>query len=305
MITAVLMLSVLFSACQGDVSQGERPTDTATALAQVQSGTQGVRAKFVQNYPPNTLYDINDFVALIEVTNKGATTVNPGQCFLQVTGFDPGIITGINYIQGCGIVDGKSVYNLDGGFNQLEYQSTDLNLPFGTLDYKPNLNLVWCYNYETHASPLVCLDPVFYQISNEQKACEPRDVLMGGGQGGPVSIGYVGVDMVGDQAVFEISVRNSGTGQVLSRNSDITNCGNANIDYDDVDKVQYRVEMTSGGLMDCSPGDGVVRLVNGQGKIICKSRINSATAFETPLQISLFYNYMDSMQRQVQIIQTP
>ncbi len=303
-VVAVVLFSFLLSACS-EIPQGERPTDTAAALNQVQSGTQGVQIQFLQNYPPPTLYDIDQFVALLEVSNKGNDDLLPHECFIQLNGFDPNIIRGIDYIQSCGDVPGKSVYNLDGGFNQIEYVSSNLDLPLGTYEYNPTINAVLCYDYQTKTSPSVCVDPVFYQISSEQKACIPQDVGMGGGQGAPVSVSYVGVDMVGDTAIFEISIRNSAGGRVLSPYSDISGCGAVALDYDDLDKVSYLVEMTGGSLIECNPSSGMVRLNNEAGKIVCKFKINSASAFETPLQITLDYHYLDSIQKQVKIIETP
>ena len=300
----ILVLTIFLSSCSG-VPQGENPTDTSYIISQVQTGTQGVEVNFVTNYPPSTLYDINNLVALIEVKNKGNDDLEGGDCFLQITGFDPNIIRGMNYPQACGVIDGKNVYNLDGGYTQIEYESSNIQLPSGNYEYSPTFNLVLCYDYETNANPSVCLDPLFYDVTSEQKSCTPMDVSMAGGQGGPVGVTYVGVDMIGDTAVFEISIRNLGSGRVLSPYADISSCGEAIIDYDDLDKVGYQVDMTGGSLIDCSPSDPEVRLVNGVGKIVCTFRINGVTTYETPLMVTLDYRYMESVSKPMQIIKTP
>jgi hypothetical protein len=287
------------------IPQGEDEQSTSAVISQVQSGTQGIEVDFVSNYPPRTLYDISEMVMLLEVENKGAYNVGSTECFLQVTGFDPNIVRGIDYVQSCGPIDGKNVYNLDGGWNQVEYSSTSLTLPDGSLQYSPNLNLVWCYAYQTIANPSICVDPLFYQITSEQKACLPKDVSMAGGQGGPVSVTYTGVDMIGDTAVFEISVQNSGGGRVLSPYADISNCGESVLDYEDLDRLSYSIEMTGGSLIECSPSSGLLRLSNEVGKIVCSFRISGSTAYETPLQITLDYNYIESTQQGIQIISTP
>lgn len=304
LVSCLVITLIMLSSC-ARVPAGEEPVETAVAIAQVQSGIEGLRANFVPGYPPNKLYDINDFVAIVELENKGNHDLSAYDCYLQITGFDPNIIRGINYVQSCGDIPGKSVYNLDGGYNQVEWESSNINLPTGTYEYSPNLNLVMCYNYQTRASPSVCVDPLFYQITSEQKACMPQNVMMGGGQGAPVSISYVGVEMTGDTAIFEISIRNSGNGRVLSPYADIVNCGEASLYYDDLDKVLYNIEMTGGSLIQCTPSDWMVRLSNGVGRIVCSFRINGATAFETPLLITLDYNYIENIQRGIQIIETP
>lgn len=304
-LSLIVLLCLLFLTSCNRLSQGENADQTASALARAQTGTSGVEVNFVTNYPPSKIYDINDLVALIEVKNKGNYDLNPGDCFVRLGGFDPNIIRSIDYVQACGDIDGKDVYNLDGGFKQIEYKTTAINLPDNIFEYSPNLNLQLCYKYQTKANPLVCVDPLFYDVTAQQKSCIPKDVGMGGGQGGPVGVSSVGVEMIGGTAMFEISVRNFGSGKVLSPYSAISNCGESNVGYDDLDKVNFDVEMTGGSLVSCTPSDRVLRLSNGAGKIMCSFDINGASAYETPLMISLDYNYMTSISKSLQVVKTP
>ena len=302
----MLFLIVLLVSCRGRVPAGEEPIDTATALRLVQTGTEGVEINFVPNYPPATIYDQNELIALLEVNNRGNHDLEASDCFIQISGFDPNIIPG-NFIQACasniGVLEGKNVYNVRGGQNQLEFRSSNINL--NVYEYNPTLLAKACYIYQTTASPSVCIDPLLYQITGEQKACDyRRSIVTGGGQGAPVGIGYVGVDMVGGKAVFEINVVNQGGGRVLSPYADIRNC-DAGLEYTDLDKVGYTVQMSGGSLIDCSPRDGLVRLSNNNGKIICRFDVPGSGAYETPLQISLQYGYVKSIIKPLKIIKTP
>ncbi|MFA6461629.1 MAG: hypothetical protein WCV90_05125 [Candidatus Woesearchaeota archaeon] len=305
----VLLVSSLFiMSCGGSVSAGQNPTDTATALKMANTGTQGVEISLVTNYPPPLIYDDNELVALVEVKNKGNHDLEPEDCFIQVTGFDPNIIkAGFNMFRTCsenlGTLEGKNEYNSLGGSNQIEFRSTDNRLPAGVFEYNPTLNFVACYNYHTIANPLVCVDPLFYQVTSQQKTCIPHDVGMGGGQAAPVGVTNVGVDMVGSRAIFEIGIQNYGTGRVLSSYSDLRNCGQASLTYTDLDQVYYAVEM-SGAQLDCKPRD-FVRLVNNFGKIVCSATLPNTAAFETPLMVDLDYNYIQSFTRQIKIVRTP
>jgi hypothetical protein len=201
------------------------------------------------------------------------------------------------------MLEGKNVYNLEGGFEQVEFRSSSISLPRGVFEYNPTLNFVNCYAYHTTANPEVCVDPLFYQVTSEQKACRPIDVTMGGGQGAPVGISYVNVNMVGDKAIFEINIRNQGGGRVLSPYADIQNCG-LNLEYDDLDRINYYVEL-GGRPGDCKPRDGYVRLNNNNGKIVCTFGLHGGSAYKAPLLIDLDYNYMKSIKKQVKIISTP
>ena len=309
-IISVLLMLLLLISCKGRVAAGEEPRDTAAALKLVQTGTQGVEISLLNNYPPPQIYDQNELVAIVEVNNKGNYDLEREQCFIQITGFDPNIVLGgLNTPRSCseniGVLEGKNVYNTRGGSNQLEFKSSSINLPEKVYEYNPTLNFLTCYNYHTTANPSVCVDPLFYQVTSEQKTCLPRDVSMGGGQGAPVGVSQVGVDMIGSRAVFEINIRNFGTGRVLSPDTDIRSCGQASIEYTDLDKVRYSVQMTGGSLIDCKPRDGLVRLTNNGGKIVCSFDIPGTFAFETPLQIGLDYGYVQSFQKPIKIIKTP
>ncbi len=308
----LLIALVLVISCRGRVPQGEQPLETEAAIRLVQTGTQGIELKIIPNYPPPLVYDKNELVALVEVQNRGNDEVDLQDCFVQITGFDTNIILGeFGQSKPCafnlaGPLEGKNVYNVQGGANQLEFRSTNIALPEGVYEYDPKFILFkTCYLYHTKARPTVCIDPLFYQITAEQKACDFRkSVPTGGGQGAPVGISYVGVQMAGGKAVFEINVVNLGGGKVVTDNTDIRNC-DSGIEYTDLDKVRYTVQMTSGTMESCKPQDQYVRLTNGQGKIVCTFNLPNTGAYETPLLIDLDYGYIKSYQQPLKIIQTP
>ncbi len=308
LVLVILILMIFLSSCTGQVGGGERPADTASRLKSANSGTLGVEINLLNNFPPPLIYDTNELVALVEVKNQGNHPVRLQDCFVQVTGFDPMIIkNGFNMYHPCaenvGILEGKNEYNLQGGNNQIEFRSTDNSLPLGVFEYNPILNFVVCYNYHTMANPVVCVDPLFYQVTSQQKTCIPKDVSMGGGQAAPVGVSYVGVQMTGGGAVFEIGVNNYGSGRVLSPQSDLRNCGQTSLTYADQDVVYYTVSW-SGGQLDCKPRD-FIRLNNNQGVIVCSATLPNSGAFETPLLVDLDYNYIKSFTKQVKIVRTP
>lgn len=304
-----LLIMLFVTACNPEPAAGERVTDTAAALQQLKTGTQGVEISFLQDTPPAQVYDQNELVAIVEVKNKGNQDLGPQDCFVQVTGFDKNILRGgFDVVRFCGDdgLDGRNVYNLEGSSNFVEFRTTSIDLPNEVFDYNPTLNFVTCYQYGTSTAQQVCLDPQFYQVSAQQKACRPQNIGAGGGQGGPVGVGSIGVEMVGSKAIFEINVQQYGTGRVLSPNTDIRNCASSTLDYTDFDRVGYNVRLGRGSTVsDCKPGDGYVRLNNGHGKIVCTFPISGSVAYETPLLIDLDYGIISSQQKNVRIIKTP
>jgi hypothetical protein len=306
LIVFVLFILLFMVSCKPLVPAGERPLETAQALRMVQTGTRGVTLEFLPNSPPEQLYDLSEFLVVLNVRNQGNYDISGTDCFIQITGIDPNIVQ-LPSVLSCGDIEGKNVYNVEGGFNQVQFGPTSVVLPAGVFEYNPPLQATVCYNYVTRASPQVCIDPLFYQISAEQKACRVRDVPMGGGQGAPVGINYVNVEMTGNKAVFEIDVVNYGGGRVLSRGANIQQCASGTMGLEDFDVIDYTVELHGQGIgaVDCKPSGGRLRLNNGHGKIVCTATLGNTPAYETPLSIELAYSYMDSISKQIKIIQTP
>ena len=198
----------------------QRPEDINQVSAvskYVRSGVQGVEMNFVENLPPRQIYDNADLVAVLEMYNLGNYDINANKCFVQFGGFDQNIIRGVgaNARQLCGELPGKSEFLIDGGYGTVEIKSSNILLP-GDVDlYNPSVVATVCYEYQTVASPQVCIDPAFFEVSREQRACEVRDFSVGGGQGAPVAVTFVDVDMVRNRAIFKIDIQNVGTGRVV------------------------------------------------------------------------------------------
>ncbi|HLD00419.1 MAG TPA: hypothetical protein VJC39_01620 [Candidatus Nanoarchaeia archaeon] len=308
LVAALVFLTLVLTSCS-KVPGGERPLDTAASYREVSTGTQGVEVEFLPNYPPPTIYDTGDLIAVAEIKNKGNHDLGPTDCFIKIDGYDPNIIQGFSFpsarscAESLGVLEGKKIYNLEGGVNQIEFTSTAISLPEKSFEYNPILKVFNCYNYHTSASPQVCIDPML-QITSEQKTCDVTDVGLSAGQGGPVGVSYVGVEMTSERALFEITVRNFGGGKVLSPFADIQSC-NLNLQRTEIDNIQYSVEMIGLGPGDCKPFDGNLKLYNGQGKIFCSFALPQALAYETPLIIDLDYSYLESFDRPVKIIRTP
>src|SRR3989338_10685118 len=132
-ILLLLLLTLIVSACSG-IKGGDGPRDTAALIREVQSGTQGVEVSILPNFPPDQIYDQSELTTIVEIKNKNNHDLQPQECFLQVTGFDPQIISGdINAPRSCadgvGTLEGKNIYNTQGGFNQIEFSSTNTRLP--------------------------------------------------------------------------------------------------------------------------------------------------------------------------------
>ena len=270
----------------------------------IYSGTKGLEMSFVNSLPPSKIYDESKLTILAELKNKGVSDLSGSKCYIHLSGYDPNIIRGIADKKYCGNNLWEKTTGLpEGGIDTVEFSTDRVSLPNGVDSLPQKFVLTACYEYETVASPIVCINPQMYKITGAMDACAVQDVPLSGGQGAPISVTKVDVDMVSSNKVnFKIYVSNSGAGNVLRPGTSLSNCLGLN-QYDNFNVLDYSVRMSSGSMIKCSPDD--LRLVNGKGVIYCTFRVSEDYAYTTPLQIKLDYNYMDSISKNVEIIKTP
>jgi len=325
LILVFLILLLLSAGCK----RGKQPTGTTVTPAGV-TGTKGITMRFAKNLPPNRIYDTQPLEMVVEIENKGATDIaGPADCMIHLSGYDETILPGIDKDQDCGILEGASIYNPDGSSTTKEFKTDTIYLPEGVDSYEPTFMLTVCYRYKTVANPIVCIDPNYYQMIPQQRACAVKDVSIPQGQGAPVSVDKVEVDMMQGKVRFKIYVSNKGgttdikpskkgifrkkkvapkkLGVVLSPDVAISKCP-LDLEYKDYNIVRYNVEMTGSYPIECKPqidGEHKLRLIDNKGVIYCIFPVKGNEAYQTPLKITLDYVYMDAISKKVEILRTP
>ncbi|MBD3249711.1 hypothetical protein GF336_06725 [Candidatus Woesearchaeota archaeon] len=300
---SVILILLFLTACQRQPSP-----EAEDGSRNVYYGTEGLDMEFENDLPPSKIYDESSLNILLNLRNKGTHDLSGANCRLYLSGYDQNIIRGIDRDKECGQLEPKSTFNPEGGYATQEFNSDIVSLP----DYMDSIDqtflLTSCYEYETAASPVVCIDPRLYEITPTERVCDVRDVSLGGGQGAPVAVTNVGVTMAGKNRVaFKIKVSNVGGGTPFYYGQSIFNCP-TNLLPEDYNIIAYDVDMSGASRIKCSPtmgGGQQVKLNNGQGTIYCTFNIAGDSAYTTPLRITLYYNYMDSISEDVEIIKTP
>jgi hypothetical protein len=321
-ITAIILISLAYG-CKPRTPSVEPEKG---APEEIYKGYTGLEMSFMKNLPPDKLYDTVPLDIILELKNTGVYDLT-GRCELYLHGYDENIITGLLKTESCGELEPKTQYNPEGGRDTQQFYTTNIYLP-QEIDSLPQTFVVTaCYRYQTIANPVVCIDPHLFEPFPIERACQVKDVTLSGGQGAPVSVDKVEVEMMKGKVLFRISISNRGAattkttvfgsrkveqtgrrGTVLSTYTSVIDDCPFHLDYNDFNIVDYWVDMTGGSLLKCSPeidGDYKIRLVDGKGTIYCYFNIYGESAYTTPLNIQLDYNYMESISKQVEIIKTP
>ena len=284
-------------------------------------GTQGIVMNFMTNMPPAKMYDNMPIELVVEIRNKGAypqpnpltswaiNVISPnakGIGTLYLSGFDNTIIMGMPKQMSIPKLEGKSPYNPQGGYDVVSFRGNIINFDSRKTDsYNANFLVTSCYNYETLASQTVCIDPEPYSTKEKTKVCiVPLSYSLSGGQGAPVAVTKVEEIVLSNKIQFKIYIKNLGDGKIIDKNRVNIDCPYS-LDYTNLDKV-YVSGRVSGYSLSCRPNNPII-LINGVGTVICTipKPAMSKSAYTTPLQVKLEYGYSSSIQKGVEILNTP
>ncbi len=271
-------------------------------------GTQGIVMSFMADMPPAKMYDNMPIDLVVEIKNKGAYPQPTGITGLAIylSGFDDTLIMGMPKQMSIPNLEGKNPYNPEGGYDVVSFRGNIINFDSRNIDsYNANFLVTSCYNYETIASQTVCVDPEPYSTKEKTKVCTiPPSYSLSGGQGAPVAVTKIEETVLSNKIQFKIYIKNLGDGKVVDKSRLNIDCPYS-LDYTNLNKV-YVSGRVSGYSLSCKPANPI-NLINGEGSAICTvpKPAMSKSAYTTPLQVKLEYGYSSSIQKSVEILNTP
>ncbi len=326
-----LLLAILFIAgCTGRGpgfffrrQSAETRQDDTPFTTQAHQGTLGLEMRFAKNNPPREVFFTGSgtpFTVVVELRNRGATRIENG--YLYISGYDKNIIqqtilspSGANYpIQFD--IEPVTNFNPEGGYEIVEFENAIINWPPGTDSYRPVFRASACYQYETVANPVVCIDPHPFSSLIEDKPCRVRNKYDFNGQGAPVAITRVEQEGTEEVVHFRIHIQNMQVrGVVYDKDRYDPSYGSEgscpfNLKYTDINKIYYDNptpffsgdSATKPQLIECKP-QSPVRLVDNKAVIFCKFALPDTLEeiYQTPLTITLRYGYLNYEEQQVTI----
>ena len=204
-------------------------------------------------------------------------------------------------------LEGKSSYNLEGGYDGIIISGPAYKLPQGTPYYPTKVIVTATYNYETIASAKVCIDPFPRGTTVREKVCDIYEYssISLGTQGAPIAIASIEEEATYRDLLFKIYVEDVGDGLLIDEN-DVTKNPNKGYDWDRLNKIRL-VDVTVGNRMmtECRPDIGnYLTLSEGKGYIFCK--LNTAgidSVYTAPLNIKLRYAYANSISKDIEIFE--
>jgi hypothetical protein len=204
-------------------------------------------------------------------------------------------------------LEGRSSNSPAGDMEVIEFPATILSLPPSLEEFRQRVMVTSCFDYATHASEMVCIDPEPY--SNVKKACKPTTVSLAGGQGAPVSITTIEQRPGRGRTTFVINVHHTkkNTYDELYDYFSLYKCDPASGEIVKVtDKnivyIGYVYLSDIDITMTCIP-DQVIRLdQSGNGQITCSLEFPegmATSAYQAPMEIELWYGYSKTIYKDI------
>ncbi len=337
-IVTLLMLVVLITSCK-------RSDTSIKAIPNFRIGIGGIEIKFLENSPPKELYytEKAQVPIGIEIRNNGAEKAF-GVIAFNLDGYKRLVLENIDsniYDSSSNLVmisnndgsdlKGKRVENPNGDLRVFTVMAEPAPLNPQTEQFKSTIIATACYDYSTEFTPEVCIDTDIYNTKPIAKACKVQDIIGSKGQGAPVSVDKVEVQMLpsgkGISPQLTITLKNSGKGEVIRYGNYKEVCSQKTMVSSSTSSTQTNFNIVrvgayiagSGIELDCLPKkEDVVKEISSQDEelfgyarfsdktatIVCRYIgviPESAGNYVSKLRIVANYGYTESISKEVLI----
>ncbi len=329
-----LALIILLAGCSLKSGSGSKQAKEVD----VRVGFSGLAMEFVKNTPPQRVFESTGayesvFPVIIRVKNIGAFSLDKDNKAVLSLGVEKDYTKSLQLLENERVkkpegegssgniavfnLEGKSRINTKGGEEAISY-----NVVAGKLDpqseaHSSTVTATLCYPYETVLSAAACIDGDIGNVLPNKKVCQVQDLVFGSGQGSPVAVTKVEVQMLPTQQSqqdpksanvkpqFLILIENKGGGTVIEEDAVNDFCKESKIGYKDLNIVYVSASLGNEEL-DCTPKSkdekdasyAAIKLKDKKELARCalKEGVQAQSgAYLSPLSIELSYGYSQSI----------
>lgn len=331
----IFLMILLLTGCNGlQLSSGSK---TATKDVDVRVGFGGLSMEFIKNTPPQRVFESagnieSAFPVMIKINNIGAFSLeNEDEAILSL-GVERDYTKSLKLLENEQVtklgdlenvaafnLEGKSKINTKGGEEVVSYTLEAGKLDPQSESHSSSITATLCYPYQTLLSAAACIDGDIGNILPGKKACRVQDLVFGSGQGAPVAVTKVEVQMLPTQESsqdtksasvkpqFLILIENKGSGTVIDEDIVDDFCRKSAASYNNLNLVKVSAALGADEL-DCTPKGkeqkdkaeryAVVKLKDKKELARCTLKEGAKAtsgAYLSPLSIELSYGYTQSI----------
>ncbi|MBI5390795.1 hypothetical protein HZB02_04845 [Candidatus Woesearchaeota archaeon] len=300
----VVLIPLLLIGCTPSRSSPSNPT----TVEQFRKGTDGVVVTYAEGTPPSII-DVRAYSRGIPVTikleNKGAADVKSG--WVRLLRFHDFI--GYTDTDTPFELKGKSDAFPEGDWTETSFKVDVLPDRLPMPETKATFYVQACYDYETKAEAVICIDPHPDEKTILEKPCQKQSpVSLSGGQGAPVAVSKVDYELIdtieenqrGEElmdVLLRVYVSNVGKGLVSKKRSSCSlEPWDSTIEGDVSMVIDGRLQKLScnafGGEVGFKPSM-VLSETTAENYFTCIAKVpRNKGIFKTPVLIDLQYNYL-------------
>jgi hypothetical protein len=279
------------------------------SLFDAHSGTKALRATFMDNSPPDTVYENTTFNVGVILDNYGATTISNGILVIGADEFSSRMISGSD--RETFSIEGRDATRTFRGEREVKFFALNAPEINPKTEQEATISMKTCYAYLTTAQESVCLDTVLDTYDSGKRACTMKEKISLGSQGAPVVIREIDVARVFSSTtkvrfMFTIRVANEGDGFVV-RSSDFAKfCSNDA--FSDNAQPSFGRAVVSATLgfdsLDCGKKNYVDLSQNDEDYVVCKSKDMDVkdNSYITSLKVNVNYGYVTIQSKDITII---
>ncbi len=307
-----IAVSLFLIGCNG------KPSDRPITDIDVRKGVDGLTMEFVQNAPPDRVFEEGILPIAIELGNKGASNIEEDKGIL-VFGFEKAYVDFVEDSEKClrevckFDIEGKSVYSPVGDEEFVTTNARAKKIGVQSETHRSTILATACYPYKTIFGSSVCIDPDVYGMIKGQKACSAQELVFKS-QGAPVAVTKIESRMLpqsGDKVKphFIIYIENKGNGEVISFDKVEDACSSKGLDYTDFNTLKINATLSgialecSGEAIDGEPDSTLVRLRDKEDMVRCtyeaSGGIDARDAYTAALEIEMDYGYTFTISKDI------
>jgi hypothetical protein len=268
-------------------------------------GTNGLLINFLQDAPPDNVYDNSrsTFQVAVQVKNAGEWDIDTGKLDISLSGIDPVDFSNPAMTKKSDTLISATKKDSTGTI----IQGSQLVFTFPGFTYKGNLpgdinhiiKADACYAYGTKALSSICIKKDLTKA--DTIVCTVNSDRIVANSGAPVQVASIRESAGGsDSILLTITLKQTGTGEIFRSGK---SCA-AGIDNENVVNFKINTGMTS--ELSCSglsTGTGTVTgdltLYNGERQITCTQKTGGQGDFEKTVEITLSYDHRVSTSKTV------
>lgn len=286
------------------------------------TGTDGVILNFLDQAPPQEVFEKSEFDLQVDLSNKGSFSLADGYRGIINVKYEPYYVTPLTanyagqnlYVNKNNIqLYGKSYYFPKGEENYFALDRFIANPLQGSFEKrKTEFDISLCYPYQTQFVDEICVDTDPQGMSPRKKVCTSKDKSYSGGQGAPIAITAVESNMVPrgvyiqPQFLIHLEHKGDGTFSLLRLEKDAKgNEGCGTVQTDDVGKISIQAQLGVNDLV-CKPD--IVYFRDNKATVECqlpeKSITGTGANYMTSLAVQLSYLYTQQYSKEITIKRT-